>query len=420
VSLARGRCRLRAAAGEAPRIPPMPPHRVFVRGAGARTPLGRTWAESAAALAAGASAVAPIAGFDATGFPCTVAAAAPGGAGDRRLALALPAVREAWDAAGAAALPERIGVFVGAESGRVAFSTLLAIARAAGGGETFDHASFGRGAAALAGLLSPARLSPASVTSAVAGMIGARGPVATISLACASGAAAIAEAARAVRLGACDVALAGGVGADVDVLMLAAFGLLGALSARGVSCPFDARRDGFVLGEGAAMVVLARERGGAVAEIAGSGSSLDAHHLTAPEPTGDGAARAMRAAIRAGGGGPVDYVQAHGTSTMQNDAVEAAAIRRVLGADLDHARVSSVKGALGHAIAGAGAIGFLCALDAVERGTVLPTAGLRDPDRGCELPHVTGSAERREVRAALCNAFAFGGANVSLLVRRAA
>jgi 3-oxoacyl-(acyl-carrier-protein) synthase len=128
----------------------------------------------------------------------------------------------------------------------------------------------------------------------------------------------------------------------------------------------------------------------------------------------------MGAAIRAGGGGPIDYVQAHGTSTVQNDAVEAAAIRRVLGADLDRARVSSAKGALGHAIAGAGAIGFLCALEAVERGVVLPTAGLREPDRGCELPHVQGVAERREVRAALCNAFAFGGANVSLLVRRAA
>jgi 3-oxoacyl-[acyl-carrier-protein] synthase II len=209
------------------------------------------------------------------------------------------------------------------------------------------------------------------------------------------------------------------VGADVDVLMLAAFGLLGALSARGVSCPFDVRRDGFVLGEGAAMVVLASERGGAGAEIAGSGASLDACHLTAPDPSGEGAVRAMTAALRAAGGGPVDYVQAHGTSTVQNDAIEAAALRRVLGPDLGGARVSSVKGALGHAIAGAGALGLLCALHAVERGVVLPTAGLREPDPDCALPHVTGSAERRPVRAALANAFAFGGANVSLLVRAA-
>jgi 3-oxoacyl-[acyl-carrier-protein] synthase II len=399
--------------------------RVFIRGAGARTPLGGTWPESAAALASGASAVAPITRFDTAGFPCTAAAVVsddePPSGSDRRLALALPAAREAWEAANVSAPPDRVGVFLGAESGRADFGTLLdLLAGAAGGGDRFDHASFGRRARALAARLSPSRLSPAAVTSALARTFGARGPVATVSLACASGAAAIAEGARAVRAGECDVAVAGGVGADVDVLMLAAFGLLGALSARGVSCPFDARRDGFVLGEGAAVVVLASERGGAVAEIAGAGSALDAHHLTAPEPGGDGAVRAMRAAIHAAGGGPVDYVQAHGTSTVQNDAVEAAALRRVLGEDLGGACVSSVKGALGHAIAAAGAVGFLCALHAVERGVVLPTAGLREPDPECALPHVKGSAVEREVRAALANAFAFGGANVSLLVRRAA
>jgi 3-oxoacyl-[acyl-carrier-protein] synthase II len=299
----------------------------------------------------------------------------------------------------------------------VAFGTLIALARAAGGGAAFDHLAFGREGPALAPLLAPARLSPAAITSALARAIGARGPTATVSLACASGAAAIAEAARAVGAGDCDVALAGGVGADVDVLMLAAFGLLGALSARGVSCPFDVRRDGFVLGEGAAMVVLASDRGGARAVIAGSGASLDAHHLTAPDPTGAGAARAMAAALHAAGGGPVDYVQAHGTSTVQNDAIEASALRRVLGPDLGGARVSSVKGALGHAIAGAGALGLLCALHAVEQGVLLPTAGLREPDPEIALPHVTGAADHARVRAALVNAFAFGGANVSLLVR---
>jgi 3-oxoacyl-[acyl-carrier-protein] synthase II len=390
-----------------------------VRGVGARTALGRTWPASAAALAAGASAVGPIAGLDTTGFPCAVGAVVRDeeldASGDRRLALALPAAREAWEAAAVSAPPDRIGVFVGAESGRASFATVLRLAAAGGGGEALDHRAFGAQARAIAPELAPRLTSPASVASALAGAIGARGPVETISLACASGAAAIAQAARAVRLGACDVALAGGVGADVDLFMLAAFGLLGALSMRGVSRPFDVLRDGFVLGEGAAMVVLSSERGGALSEIAGAGSSLDAHHLVAPDPTGDGAARAMEAALR---GASVDYVQAHGTSTVHNDAVEAAALRRVLGAGLDRALVSSVKGALGHAIAGAGAIGLLCAVEAVERGTVLPTAGLRAPDQGCELPHVMGVAVRRDVRAALANAFAFGGANVSLLVRR--
>ena len=123
----------------------------------------------------------------------------------------------------------------------------------------------------------------------------------TISLACASGSAAIAEGARAIRTGRCDVAICGGVGADVDPLMLAGFGKLGALSARGQSCPFDVRRDGFVVGEGAAMVILAAERGDARVELAGEGRSLDAHHLTAPDPEGRGAERAMRGG--AGGGG---------------------------------------------------------------------------------------------------------------------
>jgi 3-oxoacyl-[acyl-carrier-protein] synthase II len=222
---------------------------------------------------------------------------------------------------------------------------------------------------------------------------------------------------RAIRRGTCDAALAGGVGADVDPLMLAGFGLLGALSARGVSCPFDARRDGFVVGEGAAFVVLSAERGDAVVRVSGIGRSLDAHHLTAPDPDGDGAARAMRAAIADAGGVDVSYVQAHGTSTPLNDAVEADAIRRVVG---ERARVSSVKGALGHWIAGAGAVGFLCAVEAVRTGILLPTAGLVSPDERCALPHVIGEAVRADVRAALVNSFAFGGANCSIVVERAA
>src|SRR5262249_34916764 len=114
------------------------------------------------------------------------------------------------------------------------------------------------------------------------------------------------------------------------------------------------------------------------------------------------------------------YVQAHGTSTPLNDAVEAAALRRVLGAELERARVSSVKGAIGHGIAAAGAVGFLCAVEAVERGTLLPTAGLTVPDPECALPHITGAAIQRDTEVAMVNAFGFGGANTSIVVRRAA
>jgi len=397
---------------------------VFIRGVGAYTPLGETWPVTAEALAAGAVAIAPVTGFDVTGFPCTVAAAMPGrwADEDRRQAFARRAADEAWRMASVAVEPHRIGVFVGAESGRGRFETVLCLARAAGcsAGGAFDHARFGREARVLAERIDASVISPSSVASALAGELGAGGPVETVSLACASGGAAIVEAARAVRLGECDVALCGGVGADVDPLMLAGFGLLGALSARGVSRPFDAARDGFVVGEGAAMLVLASEPGDAACELAGIGRSLDAHHLTAPEPDGDGAARAMIAALRDAGLDAVDYVQAHGTSTPLNDAVEIAALRRALGDRFDRAYVGSVKGAVGHWVAGAGALGALCAWEAVAHGTVLPTAGLDVVDPACAARHVVGHAVRGEVRAALANAFAFGGANASIAIRRAA
>lgn len=390
--------------------------RVWVMGLGAVTPLGETWTQSAAALAAGAIATTPVTRFDVRGFPSTVAAtvkdpgSAPAPAEDRRIPLARAAALEAWAHAGVEVPPDRLGVFVGAEAGRPDFATIVALARAAD-----DPRAFGQ----LAHRIRASVTSPGAVASMLAAAIAAHGPVETVSLACASSAAAIADAARAVRAGECDVALAGGVGVDVDPLMLASFGALGALSARGVSCPFDVRRDGFVLGEGAAFVVLASERGRALAELAGIGRTMDAYRLTAPDPDGTGAARAMQLALADAQIDDVDYVQAHGTSTPLNDMAEAAALQRVLGARLDRARVASVKGAIGHAIAAAGALGFLCAVEAVARGVLLPTAGLHEPDPQCALPHVVGRAVRAAASTALVNAFAFGGANVSLAVRAA-
>src|SRR5262249_54879286 len=146
---------------------------------------------------------------------------------------------------------------------------------------------------------------------------------------------------------------------------------------------------------------------------------LDAHHLTAPEPDGDGAARAMIAALRDAGEDGVDYVQAHGTSTPLNDAVEIAALRRALGEHFERAHVSSVKGAVGHWVAGAGAIRARGAWEAVAHAPVMPAAGLGEVDPACAARHVVGRAERAEVRVALANAFAFGGANASLVIRRA-
>lgn len=401
----------------------MSARRVFIRGVGVVSALGRDWPSTAAALAGGRSAIAPITHFDVAGYPCTVGAPVldPELEGpDRRLGLARRAAREAWARAGVSVAPERLGVFIGAESGRATLATVCELAQAAGGGRTFDHVRFGARAPAMAPRIDASVVSPAAVASVLAGEWDARGPAQTVSLACASGSAAIIEAVRALRLGLCDVALCGGVGADVDPLMLAGFGHLGILSAKGCSRPFDARRDGFVVGEGAALVVLSVERGDAEAEIAGVGRSLDAYNLTAPDPEGDGARRSMQAALRDAGVETVDYVQAHGTSTPLNDPVEARALRVVLGDGLARARVASVKGALGHWVAGAGALGLVCAYEAVVGGRMMPTAGLETPDPDCALPHVIGEAVYQEARTALVNAFAFGGANTSLVVRRCA
>jgi 3-oxoacyl-[acyl-carrier-protein] synthase II len=408
---------------------------VHIRGVGAVTPLGRDWPSSFAALAAGRGAIGTVRRFDATGYPCTVAATVdfelPDASPDRRLALLRPAMAEAVRDAQIdlrSVDKARIGVFIGAESGRAPLPIVKKLCAAAQGevAGVFDHLRFGEAAARVA-RTQPAfslLMSPAAVAEAIAAEYGAGGPVQTFSLACASSAAALIEAVRAIRLDRCDLALCGGVGADVDPLMLAGFGKLGALSSRGESCPFDLRRDGFVVGEGAAAVVLSREArapapGRGVA-IAGTGRTLDAYHLTAPDPQGHGAERAMRAALTEADLARCDCIQAHGTSTPLNDAVEALVLRRLFGPSLDDASLSSVKGALGHWVAGAGALGLLCAYEAVRSGTVLPTCGLVEPDPRCDLPHVRHTAQQRSVDSALVNAFAFGGANCTLVVRRCA
>jgi 3-oxoacyl-[acyl-carrier-protein] synthase II len=396
---------------------------VYVHAVGVISPLGPTWPATLQRLRASDSAIQPVTSFDVAGFPCQAAAQVPTAwlpdGEDRRWLLARCAAQEALHAAPntwRAHPPHRRGVWIGAESGRASLHTVLAFSQAAGGGKTFEHQQFGQRARALAHTFDAVGVSPATVAAKLSGLWSAQGPCQTMSLACSSSAAAIIEAARALQLGEADVALCGGVGADVDPLMLAGFGLLGALSPSGRSCPFDARRDGFVVGEGAAMALLSTSPKGALAKILGMGRTLDAHHLVQPHPQGDGAQRAMRQALREANLATVDVIQAHGTSTKLNDAIEAAALRAVFGDSLSRAHVSSVKGALGHWVAGAGALGFVCALEAVCGGVALPTAGLLTPDADCDLPHVIGQAIARPVKAALVNAFAFGGANSTLIL----
>ncbi|WP_035799015.1 beta-ketoacyl-[acyl-carrier-protein] synthase family protein [Kitasatospora mediocidica] len=255
------------------------------------------------------------------------------------------------------------------------------------------------------------------------------GPCLHTATACASGATAIGTALGLLRSGACDVALAGGADAMVTPLCAAAFAKMGALSTRRTdpgraSRPFDADRDGFVLGEGAAVLVLeraahARARGATVhALLAGYGASADGHHPTAPHPEGAGLARALADALADAGATPaeVDHVNAHGTGTPLNDLREAHTLRRVLGS---HPAVTSTKGVTGHTMGAAGAIEAAYTVLALAHGQIPPTANLRSPDPRIDLDLVTGRARAAPLSLALSNSSGFGGQNAVLVFRAA-
>jgi 3-oxoacyl-[acyl-carrier-protein] synthase II len=255
------------------------------------------------------------------------------------------------------------------------------------------------------------------------------GPCFVLDTACAASSHAIGEAFRLVARGRVTAMLAGGAAALVSPLSILAFALIGALSRsenpEEASRPFDSRRDGFVMGEGAGAVVLenmesARARGARIyAEIAGYASSLNAHSLADPSPSGEIEAHTMRMAMADAALSPedVDYIAAHGTSTPKNDATETAAIKSAFGTHARRMLVSSNKGQIGHTISAAGVCNFICAVKAVSDSVVPPTMHLKNADPDCDLDYVANQSRQGAVRAALANAFAFGGQNAVLAVR---
>ena len=260
---------------------------------------------------------------------------------------------------------------------------------------------------------------------------GLMGPNHAVVTACSTGAHSIGDAARMIKDGDADIMLAGGAESTINPLGVAGFAQARALNMsfndrpEQASRPYDKGRDGFVMGEGAGVVVLeeyehAKARGAKIyAEIAGYGLSGDAYHVTAPHPEGRGAELAMRMALKKAGLQPedIDYVNAHGTSTMA-DTIELAAVKRVLGSDLHGASMSSTKSAIGHLLGGAGAVEAIFCILAIRDQIVPPTLNLDDPDEGTEgvdlVPH---KAKKRSVRAALNNSFGFGGTNASLVMK---
>ncbi|WP_416970205.1 beta-ketoacyl-[acyl-carrier-protein] synthase family protein [Streptomyces sp. 4F14] len=279
-------------------------------------------------------------------------------------------------------------------------------------------------------LLSGAQLSPYLIpmylpnmaAAQVALRIGARGPVSGVSTACASGATAIGTAWGLLRAGVCDIAVAGGTDAAVHPLWIAGFDSMGALSRRGESRPFDTGRDGFVMGEGAGILVLeravdARARGrGAYALLAGYAATGDAHHAVAPDPTGRGATLAVQGALAEGGvaAAEVDHINAHGTATQLNDKAEASLIARLF----PHGpSVTSAKGSLGHLLGAAGAVEAALTALTLSYGQLPPTAGLSTPSPEASDLDLVVSARTSTPSVALSHSFGFGGHNTALLLR---
>ncbi|MDQ6796518.1 MAG: beta-ketoacyl-ACP synthase II [Actinomycetota bacterium] len=404
--------------------------RVVVTGMGAVTPLGATVDATWAAMVAGRSGVGPIRSFDASGLAVRIAAEVADSdfdaskhfdvrdlrRMDRFAQLGLVAARQAVAHSGldVSAGPGRVGVVFGSGLGGVA--TLVEQAGVLAS----------RGPSRISPFLVPMMI-PNMVTGQIAIETGAAGPSSCTVTACAASATAIGSAADLIRLGRADAVIAGGSDAVITPLCVAAFAKMKALSTRnddpaGASRPFDVDRDGFVVGEAGGAVVLeerglALSRGATIlAELAGYGSSCDAHHLTAPDPAGAGAMAAMRAALddAAITADAVGYLNAHGTSTQLNDRTEALAAREVLGTRVP---VSSTKSMTGHLLGAAGVVEAITSIQVLRHGVIPPTINLHRPDPPFGLDLVTGAARESPVTVALSNSFGFGGHNVTLAFR---
>lgn len=407
--------------------------RVVVSGLGMITSLGLDLETSWRNLLAGESGAAPITLFDTTGygvdFGCELKDFDPtvwidrkqARRMDRFAAMALAAARQAESdsALDIAKEPERVGA---------------AIATGIGGLYSFQECTltlFNRGADRVGPFAIPSII-PNMGAAWVSMELGTRGPLLAECAACAASNMAIGDATDAIRLGRADVMLAGGTEAGVTPVGIAGFTAMRAISRRNddpkrASRPFDRDRDGFVMGEGAAVLVLeelehARARGAKIyAEVAGYGVSSDALHITEPDPTGENPARAMKMAFADAGIDPseVDYINAHGTSTPLGDASETKVIKIALGEEKAYKTpVSSTKGATGHCLGGAGAVEATFSILAIRDGMVPPTINQENADPECDLDYIPNEARKVDVRVAVSNSFGFGGHNASVVLRR--
>ena len=409
------------------------PRRVVVTGVGVLSALGNTAENNWQAAIAGTSGIAPITLFDASEYPTTFAGEVKGFDAtevlgrkdarkhDRFSQLAVAATRQAVEDSGLDIGPiaERVGVLIGTGVGGVgAFET--GTENLLNGGQR--------------------RVSPFFVPMILANMasgnvaidIGAKGPNFAPVSACAASAHAIGEATRMIRLGIADAMIAGGAEAPVTRMGVAGFSSMGALSTRNddpkaASRPFDGGRDGFVLAEGAASLVLesldhAIARGANIlGEVIGYGLSDDANHMVQPSPEGEGAARAMAMALKDAGIAPdaVEYLNAHGTSTPLNEKFETASIKAAFGEYAYKLPISSTKSMTGHLLGAAGALEAVLTLRALQHGILPPTINQTEPDPDCDLDYIPNSARPLDISIAMSNSMGFGGHNVSLIFAKA-
>jgi 3-oxoacyl-[acyl-carrier-protein] synthase II len=401
-----------------------------VTGLGALTPLGLDTPSTWRGLLDGRSGIGPVTHFDASALSTRIAGevrgfdplALLGAKRERRTArfsqLAIAAAREAVADAGLDLdRPDRVGVVLNSAIGGVpeaqrAAETLIA-----------------EGPRAISPLYVPSSI-PNMAACEVAIDLGVHGPVTAGALACASGTYALLDARRLILSGEADVVIAGGADAGISEVMLGGLSVMGALSEHNddparSSRPFDAERDGFVFSEGAAVLVIesaahARARGAHVyGHVAGGALTSDAFHVSAPEPDGRFAARTIELALERTGTRPadLDYVCAHGTSTRANDLTETRALHQALGSDASRVPISSPKSMLGHLLGAAGSLSAIICLLAMRDGVIPPTTNLEHPDPECDLDYVPQNPRETPVRAAIANAFGFGGQNCVIVLR---
>ncbi|MCI6831152.1 MAG: beta-ketoacyl-ACP synthase II [Clostridiales bacterium] len=406
--------------------------RVVLTGMGAVTPLGNSVPAYWDGLKNGVNGIKTITSFDTTGYKATVAGEIrdfdpltfldkkEAAHMDRNCQFALAAAKEAMEQSGlmeSGIDPFRVGTFISSGIGGLQVF------------ETEHEKLLNKG---------PRRVSPFAIPMMIANMatahvsmaFGLKGESYAPVSACASGTQAVGEVMRAIRHGYLDAAVAGGAESCITPVAIAGFSNMHALSLEQdpeqACCPFDKKRSGFIMGEGAGILVLesltyAKARGAhIIAEVIGYGSTSDAYHITSPDPTGEGPSRAIRMAMEDGGvtADDVTYINAHGTSTPINDAAETEAIKQALGDAAYRCKISSTKSMTGHLLGAAGAIEAIACAKAIEEGVIPPTIHLTEQDEVCDLDYVPNQAVSCEVDVALSNSLGFGGHNATIALRR--